>query len=84
MPEGEKKVLAEGRSPQQELEVGPRSGPYLLVSNKKTRSYFSENIYSKYLPTGTTLATFIPVSTVPRIFTITNVTSMMTVTTTLR
>ena len=26
-----KKALAEGRSPPQELEVGPRSGPYLLV-----------------------------------------------------
>ena len=31
MPEGEKKPSAEGRSPPQELEVGPRSGPYLLV-----------------------------------------------------
>ena len=29
-PKG-KKALAEGRSPLQELEVGPRSGPYLLV-----------------------------------------------------
>ena len=27
----EKTALAEGRSPPQELEVGPRSGPYLLV-----------------------------------------------------
>ena len=27
-----KKASAEGRSPPQELEVGPRSGPYLLVS----------------------------------------------------
>ena len=26
-----KKALGEGRSPPQELEVGPRSGPYLLV-----------------------------------------------------
>ena len=26
-----KKASAEGRSPPQELEVGPRSGPYLLV-----------------------------------------------------
>ena len=26
-----KKALAEGRSPPQDLEVGPRSGPYLLV-----------------------------------------------------
>ena len=29
-----KKASAEGRSPPQELEVGPRSGPYLLVSLK--------------------------------------------------
>ena len=27
-----KKASAEGRSPPQELEVGPRSGPYLLVA----------------------------------------------------
>ena len=27
-----KKASAEGRSPPQELEVGPRSGPYLLVN----------------------------------------------------
>ena len=26
-----KKALAKGQSPPQELEVGPRSGPYLLV-----------------------------------------------------
>ena len=32
MPEGQKKPSADGRSPPQELEVGPRSGPYLLVS----------------------------------------------------
>ena len=32
-----KKALAEGRSPPQELEVGPRSGPYLLVVD--TRRY---------------------------------------------
>ena len=40
MPEGQhnytcpkgKTALAEGRSPPQELEVGPRSGPYLLVT----------------------------------------------------
>ena len=30
----EKNSSAEGRSPPQELEVGPRSGPYLLVSLK--------------------------------------------------
>ena len=29
-----KKASAEGRSPPQELEVGPRSGPYLLVADK--------------------------------------------------
>ena len=34
LPEGQKKASAEGRSPPQELEVGPRSGPYLLVSIK--------------------------------------------------
>ena len=28
-----KKASAEGQSPPQELEVGPRSGPYLLVQN---------------------------------------------------
>ena len=32
MPEGQKKASAEGRSPPQELEEGPRSGPHLLVS----------------------------------------------------
>ena len=31
---GAKKASAEGRSPPQELEVGPRSGPYLLVFKK--------------------------------------------------
>ena len=30
-----KKASAKGRSPPQELEVGPRSGPYLLVNNKE-------------------------------------------------
>ena len=34
-----KKTLAEGRSPPQELEVGPRSGLYLLVPFKRT--YYS-------------------------------------------
>ena len=28
---GQKKALAEGRSPPQDLEEGPRSGPHLLV-----------------------------------------------------
>ena len=31
-PEGQKQPSAEGRSPPQELEVGLRSGPYLLVT----------------------------------------------------
>ena len=31
LPEGQKKASAEGRSPPQELEEGPRSGPHLLV-----------------------------------------------------
>ena len=31
-----KKALAEGQRPPQELEVGPRSGPYLLVISKGT------------------------------------------------
>ena len=30
--EGKKKASAEGRRPPQDLEVGPRSGPYLLVA----------------------------------------------------
>ena len=30
--QGAKKASAEGPSPPKELEVGPRSGPYLLVS----------------------------------------------------
>ena len=34
LPEGEKKASAEGRSPPQELEEGPRSGPHLLVFMK--------------------------------------------------
>ena len=34
MPEGQKKASAEGQSPSQELEEGPRSGPHLLVSSK--------------------------------------------------
>ena len=34
-----KKASAEGPSPPQELEVGPRSGPYLLVSMKKKKIY---------------------------------------------
>ena len=34
LPKGQKKALAKGRSPPQELEVGPRSGPYLLVAIK--------------------------------------------------
>ena len=31
LPQGQKKASAKGRSPPQELEVGPRSGLYLLV-----------------------------------------------------
>ena len=39
MPKGQKNSLAEGQSPAQELEVVPRSGPYLLVvvTHKVTR-----------------------------------------------
>ena len=33
-----KKALPEGQSPPQELEEGPRSGPYLLVCGKKRRT----------------------------------------------
>ena len=41
-----KKASAEGQSPPQELEVGPRSGPYLLVDfNGKIR-------VENYGPTG--------------------------------
>ena len=36
---GPKKVLAEGRSTSQELEVGPNSGPYLLVLKKNVLEY---------------------------------------------
>ena len=39
LPEGQKKPSAEGRSPPQEQEVGPLSGPYLLVSYKKERLF---------------------------------------------
>ena len=34
MPEQQNKASAEGQSPPQELEEGPRSGPHLLVSLK--------------------------------------------------
>ena len=34
MPEGQKTASAEGQSPPQELEEGPRSGPHLLVPLK--------------------------------------------------
>ena len=36
LPEGQKKPTAEGQSPPQELEVGPRSGPYFLVYYKNS------------------------------------------------
>ena len=43
-----KKASAEGRSPPQELEVGPRSGPYLLVILKDGILRFNSfNITSK-------------------------------------
>ena len=43
-----KKASAEGRSPPQELEVGPRSGPYLLVYIKvKTQMLKKYNIAAK-------------------------------------
>ena len=38
-PEGQQKALDEGRSPPQELEVGPRSGPYLLVQITEVQKY---------------------------------------------
>ena len=34
LPKGQKKPSAKGQSPPQELEIGPRSGPYLLVASK--------------------------------------------------
>ena len=34
LPVGQNKPLAEGRSPPQELKIGPRSGPYPLVKTK--------------------------------------------------
>ena len=36
-----KKASAEGRSPPQELEVGPRSGPYLLVSFNSLNTFLA-------------------------------------------
>ena len=40
LPEGQKKASAEGRSPPQELEEGPRSGPHLLVILKANCAIF--------------------------------------------
>ena len=36
-PKGQKKTSAEGQSPPQELEVGPHSGPYLLVCQNREK-----------------------------------------------
>ena len=46
-----KKASAEGRSLPQEVEVGPRSGPYLLVyiTNKETKQ-FTLKVYSNLPP----------------------------------
>ena len=38
LPEGQKKASAKGRSPPQELEEGPRSGPHLVVHGNKRKS----------------------------------------------
>ena len=45
LPKGQKKTLAKGQSPPQELEVGPLSGSYLLVFKKAERwiSFRSKN-----------------------------------------
>ena len=40
-----KKALAEGRSPQQELEVGPRSRPYLLVTFKTIQELLKQYFF---------------------------------------
>ena len=39
LPEEQKKTLVEGRSRPQELEEGPRNGPYLLVGFKITKCF---------------------------------------------
>ena len=36
LPKGQKKASVKGQSPPQELDVGPRSGPYPLVFYKNT------------------------------------------------
>ena len=39
LPKGQKKASAKGQSHPQELEVGPHSGPYLLVDVKQIRKF---------------------------------------------
>ena len=48
MAQRAKKALAEGRCPPQELEVGPCSGPYLLVHIKPKRLTFWNMCYFLY------------------------------------
>ena len=59
-----KKASAKGRSPPQKLEVGPRSGPYLLVllNEGYTMSFF--NCCPKYLGNFKSL----PISNLKRIY----------------
>ena len=45
-PEGQKKSSTEGKSPPQELEVGPRSGPYLLVWVMKQKVVITLSVYT--------------------------------------
>ena len=46
LPEGLKNPLAEGQSPPQDLEVGPRSRPYLLVF-VKTKIHLIEHLFKQ-------------------------------------
>ena len=48
-PKQHKKALAEGPSPPQELEVGPRSGPYLLVLLKEKEYVIKVNVFNYVL-----------------------------------
>ena len=66
MPEG-KKALAKGRRPPQELEIGPRSGPYLLVYFERLISFGNNSNNSNNIK-ETTLLKFIPYSSLFNLF----------------
>ena len=65
-----KTALAEGRSPPQELEVGPRSRPYLLVMFEKGEKNYAKNTRCKMkhalciVPCGTCNASAIACSAI--------------------